>query len=44
MYFFYENIFQDKSIHMVFKFPNSTIIYDLYSQYLTETLSKMTFL
>jgi hypothetical protein len=33
--YFYEIIFQDKSIYMV--------IHDLYSQYLTQTLSKTTF-
>jgi hypothetical protein len=35
---------QDKSIHVVFSFPNSTlkVIHDLYSQCLTQTLSKTT--
>jgi hypothetical protein len=38
--YFYENIFEDKSIHIVFTFTNLTIfIDDLYSQDLTQTLS-----
>ena len=42
---FCENIFQDKSIHMVFhifKFNNLKVIHDLYSQCLTQALSKTT--
>jgi hypothetical protein len=40
--YFYESIFQDKSIHIVFTFAklnNLKVIDDLYSQYLTKTLS-----
>ena len=45
--YFYESIFQDKSIHMVFvailKLNNLKVIHDLYSQCLTQILSKTTF-
>jgi len=43
--YFYESIFQEKSIHMVFTFfklNNLKVIHDLYSQYLTQILSKTT--
>jgi len=42
---FYENIFQDKSIHIIFyicKLNNLKVIDDLYSQCLIQTLSKTT--
>jgi hypothetical protein len=41
----YESNFQDKSIYMIFhifKLNNLKVIHDLYSQCLTQTLSKMT--
>jgi hypothetical protein len=42
--YFYESIFQDKSIHIIFTFSinNLKVIHDLYFQYLTQTLSKTT--
>ena len=44
--YFYESIFQDKYIHMVFvflKLNNLKVIHDLYFQCLTQILSKTTF-
>ena len=44
--YFYESIFQDKYIHMVFvflKLNNLKVIHDLYFQCLTKILSKTTF-
>jgi len=42
--YFYKSIFQDKSIHnfYIYKLNNLKVIDDLYSQYLTQTLSKTT--
>jgi hypothetical protein len=41
--YFHESIFQDKFIHFyIYKLNNLKVINDLYSQYLTQTLSKTT--
>jgi hypothetical protein len=43
--YFYESIFHEKSIYIIFhiyKLNNLIVIDDLYSQCLTQTLSKMT--
>jgi len=40
--YFYKSIFQDKSIHIIFILNNLKVIDDLYSQCLTQTLSKTT--
>jgi hypothetical protein len=42
MYTFIKVFLQDKSIHVVFIFSNLKVMHDLYSQCLTEILSKTT--